>query len=138
MEKSQRIGIIICDRYRSCSGGKCLRALKERAGAFSIYRDSDVELAGYTSCGGCPGGNIEYAGEEMVKNGVAVIHSPPALSWVTRPARASITSSGSWKSATKCAWSSGTHPIPAKYHAIRTNGSGPGRRPSGNPGSPRR
>ena len=26
-----RIGIIICDRYRGCAGGKCLRALRERA-----------------------------------------------------------------------------------------------------------
>jgi hypothetical protein len=31
-------------------------------------------LVGYTSCGGCPGGNIEYAPEEMKKNGAEVIH----------------------------------------------------------------
>jgi predicted metal-binding protein len=33
-----------------------------------------VKLVGYTTCGGCPGGNIEYAPEEMKKNGVEVIH----------------------------------------------------------------
>jgi len=74
MENSVKIGIIICDRYKSCSGGKCFRSLRERKGAFSIYKNVNVEVAGFTSCGGCPGGNIEYAGEEMVKNGVTVIH----------------------------------------------------------------
>jgi predicted metal-binding protein len=29
---------------------------------------------GYPNCGGCPGGNIEYAPEEMKKNGADVIH----------------------------------------------------------------
>jgi predicted metal-binding protein len=75
LNKIIKIGIIICDRYRSCAGGKCLRALRNREGGFSIYKDTDIiELVGYTSCGGCPGGNIEYAPEEMKKNGVEVIH----------------------------------------------------------------
>ncbi len=29
---------------------------------------------GYTTCAGCPGGNVEYAPDEMAKNGVDVIH----------------------------------------------------------------
>ena len=69
-----RVGIIICDRYSTCAGGKCFRALRAREGAFSAYADRDVELVGFTTCGGCPGGNIEYAPEEMRKNGVDVIH----------------------------------------------------------------
>jgi len=69
-----RVGIIICDRYRSCAGGKCFRALRNREGAFDAYTGRDVELVGFASCGGCPGGNIEYAPEEMKKNGVEVIH----------------------------------------------------------------
>jgi len=73
MEKT-KIGIIICDRYKSCAGGKCFRAFQNREGAFDIYKNQDVEIAAYTSCGGCPGGNIEYAPEEMKKNGVSVIH----------------------------------------------------------------
>jgi len=73
MEKV-KIGIIICDRYRSCAGGKCFRSLKNREGAFSIYKNSEVELAVFTTCGGCPGGNIEYAPEEMKKNGVTQVH----------------------------------------------------------------
>ena len=75
MKKKTKIGIIICDRYRSCAGGKCFRALQNREGAFDIYgKDEDVELVGYTSCGGCPGGNIEYTPEELRKNGAEVIH----------------------------------------------------------------
>lgn len=70
-----KIGIVICDRYRSCSGGKCFRSMQNREGAFDIYSDEmSLEIAGYTSCGGCPGGNIEYAPEEMIKNGAEAIH----------------------------------------------------------------
>ncbi|MEJ2536467.1 MAG: CGGC domain-containing protein, partial [Calditrichia bacterium] len=32
MKKSVKIGIIICDRYRDCAGGKCFRSLKNREG----------------------------------------------------------------------------------------------------------
>ena len=74
MEEQVKIGIIICDRYRICAGGKCFRAIKEREGAFNIYKNKKIEVVGYTSCGGCPGGNIEYVPEEMKKNGVEVIH----------------------------------------------------------------
>ena len=74
MSAKVKIGIIICDRYKGCAGGKCFRALREREGAFSAYAGTDVELVGYTSCGGCPGGNIESAPEEMKKNGAQVVH----------------------------------------------------------------
>ena len=53
-----RIGIIICDRWRRCAGGKCLRAFEERQGGFSRYEGEDVQLVGYTTCDGCPGGNV--------------------------------------------------------------------------------
>lgn len=73
--KKTKIGIIICDRYRNCAGGKCFRALQKREGAFDVYdKVENVELVGYTTCGGCPGGNIEYAPEEMKKNGAEVVH----------------------------------------------------------------
>lgn len=70
----KKIGIIICDRWRRCAGGKCLSALHKREGAFSRYRGEEVELAGYTTCDGCPGGNVEYAPAEMKKNGVEAVH----------------------------------------------------------------
>ena len=74
MAKRTRVGIIICDRYHTCAGGKCFRALREREGAFAAYADEDVELVGFTTCGGCPGGNIEYAPDEMKRNGAEVVH----------------------------------------------------------------
>jgi predicted metal-binding protein len=54
--------------------GERLRALRQREGAFSIYRDCEVELVGFPGCGGCPGGNIEHAPAETIKNGAEVIH----------------------------------------------------------------
>jgi len=53
-----KLGIIICDRYRTCAGGKCLRALRNREGAFERYKGRDVELVGFATCNGCPGGNV--------------------------------------------------------------------------------
>jgi predicted metal-binding protein len=44
-----------------------LRSIRNREGAFSIYKEQGVEVVGYTSCGDCSGGNIEYAPEEMIK-----------------------------------------------------------------------
>lgn len=79
MEEKIQIGIIICDRYRSCAGGKCFRSLRNREGAFSRYRSVAVEVVGYTTCAGCPGGNVEYAVEEMKKNGAMVIHLATGL-----------------------------------------------------------
>jgi predicted metal-binding protein len=72
--KKIKVGIIICDRYKTCAGGKCFRAAANREGAFSIYKDMELEIAAFTTCGGCPGGNIEYAPEEMKKNGVTHVH----------------------------------------------------------------
>ncbi|MEN8249270.1 MAG: CGGC domain-containing protein [Bacteroidota bacterium] len=70
-----KVGIIICDRYKNCAGGKCFRSMQNREGAFDIYsKNEPLEIVGYTSCGGCPGGNIEYSPEEMVKNGAEAIH----------------------------------------------------------------
>ena len=72
--QKKKVGIIICDRYRTCAGGKCFKALKNREGAFSVYKGREVELVGYATCGGCPGGNVEYCVGEMKKNGVEVVH----------------------------------------------------------------
>ncbi len=56
---SMKIGIIICDRYHSCGGGKCFRAFHRREGAFDIYREDDnAEIVGFANCGDCPGATI--------------------------------------------------------------------------------
>ena len=112
----ETIGIIICDRYRMCAGGKCLRSLREREGAFSIYRGRDVELAGFTTCGGCPGGNVEHAPEEMQKNGVNVVHFATGFIVGYPPCpyiahfRDVIVARFGMKVVV------GTHPIPQKYY----------------------
>jgi predicted metal-binding protein len=115
MEKRKKIGIIICDRYRNCAGGKCFRALGKREGAFSIYQDIGVELVGYTSCGGCPGGNVEYAPEEMQKNGAEIIHLASGL--VVRYPPCPYLENFRDYIKTKFAMDVviGTHPIPQKY-----------------------
>ncbi len=117
-----KIGIVICDRYSSCAGGKCFRSAREREGGFSHYsRDEPLEVVGFVSCGGCPGGNIEYAPEEMIKNGAEAIHL----------------STGFVVGYPPCPWTNyfkdfietryevpvviGTHPIPEKYLKVHSN-----------------
>lgn len=76
----KRIGIIICARYKDCGGGKCFRALRGRHGGFARYAiDEAVEIVGYSSCGGCPGGNVEYVPAEFLKNGCNVVHLATGL-----------------------------------------------------------
>jgi len=76
----KKVGIIICARYRDCGGGKCFRALRERCGGFARYgADEPVEIVGYASCGGCPGGNVEYVPAEFLKNGCNVVHLATGL-----------------------------------------------------------
>lgn len=120
MGKITKIGIIICDRYRRCAGGKCLRAMKNREGAFSIYSDGELELAGYTSCDGCPGGNIEYAGDEMVKNGAEVIHFATGLVVGYPPCPYIKTFKSFLEKRYGIKVIVGTHPIPKKYLDLHT------------------
>ena len=114
----ETIGIIICDRYRMCAGGKCLRSLRNREGAFSIYRGGDVELAGYTTCGGCPGGNVEYAPEEMQKNGVKVVHFATGLIVGYPPCPYILHFRDFVIARYGMRVVMGTHPIPQKYYNV--------------------
>ncbi len=110
-----KLGIIICDRYRRCAGGKCFRALRQREGAFDIYAGEDVELVGYTTCDGCPGGNVEYAGEEMVKNGAEVVHLATGLVVGYPPCPYIRTFKEFLEARHGVRVVVGTHPIPKKY-----------------------
>jgi len=121
MSKNTKVGIIICDRYRRCAGGKCFRAMKNREGAFSRYAGEDVELVGYTSCDGCPGGNIEYTGEEMVKNGADVIHLATGLVVGYPPCPYIDTFKDFLETRFGIKVVVGTHPIPQKYLDMHTN-----------------
>lgn len=116
MENKVKIGIIICDRYKNCAGGKCFRAIKERAGAFDIYKDREVELVGYTTCGGCPGGNIEYAPEELKKNGAEVIHLATGMVVGYPPCPYIDHFKKFIETKYELRVVVGTHPIPEKYY----------------------
>jgi len=111
-----KIGIIICGRYQGCGGGKCFRAMRERRGAFAIYPPEEpVEIVGYSTCGGCPGGNVEYVPEEMKKNGAEVIHLATGF-LVGYPPCPSIRQFKAFiESAYGLPVVIGTHPIPQKY-----------------------
>ncbi len=112
----KKIGIIICARYQNCSGGKCFRALKERVGGFSIYsKDEEVEIVGYSYCGGCPGGNVEYVPEEMKKNGAEVIHLATGLVVGYPPCPRIRHFKEYIETRYKLPVVIGTHPIPLKY-----------------------
>jgi len=115
----KKIGIIICARYGNCGGGKCFRALRERRGAFSRYSaDEAVEIVGYATCGGCPGGNVEYVPEEMKKNGAEVIHLATGLVVGYPPCPRIRQFKAYIETACGLPVVIGTHPIPQKYMAV--------------------
>jgi predicted metal-binding protein len=120
MEKI-KIGIIICDRYKTCSGGKCFRSVVNREGSFSLYNDCEIEIAGFTTCGGCPGGNIEYAPEEMKKNGITHIHFATGflVGYPPCPYMEHFKNFIEEKYGMKVIY--GTHPIPQKYYLTHKN-----------------
>lgn len=114
----KKVGIILCHRYHTCAGGKCLRSLREREGGFARYAGEDVELVGYATCGGCPGGNVEYAPEEMKANGAEVVHLATGLVVGYPPCpyldffREFIPRKFGMEVVV------GTHPVPEKYHLV--------------------
>ena len=118
MKKIVKTGIIICDRYKTCAGGKCFRAAKCREGAFSRYKEQELEIVGFTTCGGCPGGNIEYAPEEMKKNGAEVIHLATGLVVGYPPCPHIKYFSEFIKTKYGIDVVVGTHPIPEKYNSV--------------------
>ncbi|MDF1575717.1 MAG: CGGC domain-containing protein [Bacteroidales bacterium] len=117
-----KVGIIICDRYSNCAGGKCFRAMRNREGAFAVYSKSEaLEIAGYTSCGGCPGGNIEYAPEEMIKIGAEAIHFATGFVVAYPPCPYISHFKNFIEDKYKIKVLVGTHPIPQKYYITHGN-----------------
>ncbi len=54
----KRILVVTCDNLRdkhciACM--KCFKALDNREGEFARYKGEEVQIAGWTTCGGCPG-----------------------------------------------------------------------------------
>ncbi len=70
-----KVGVMICERNRTCTGNKCFKSIIERDGAFARYaKDEPIEIVGWTACGGCPGERLESAPADMKKFGAEVIH----------------------------------------------------------------
>jgi len=112
----KKIGIIICGRYQTCGAGKCLRSLYAHEGAFKIYpKDEELQLVGFSYCGKCPGGNIEYVPEEMIKNGAEVIHLSTGFVVGYPPCPRIKQFKEFIESRYKVPVVVGTHPLPTKY-----------------------
>jgi predicted metal-binding protein len=95
--------------------------MQNREGAFSLYADTDVELVGYTTCDGCPGGNVEYTGEEMIKNGAQVIHLATGMLVGYPPCPYIDTFKNFLEKRYGVKVVIGTHPIPKKYLDLHTS-----------------
>jgi predicted metal-binding protein len=89
--------------------------MKNCEGAFSIYQPGEVELVGYTTCDGCPGGNVEYACDEMVKNGAEAVHLATGLVVGYPPCPYIETFVDFIQTKYDIDVVVGTHPIPEKY-----------------------
>jgi predicted metal-binding protein len=68
-----KIGVLICDRNRTCTGNKCFKAINERDGAFAKL-NGPIEVVGWMACGGCPGERLESAPTDMKRFGAEVIY----------------------------------------------------------------
>ena len=112
----KKIAIITCARYSDCGGGKCFRALRERRGGFSRYAaEEPVEIVGFSSCGGCPGGNVENVPAEFIKNGAQVVHLATGLVVGYPPCPHIREFKAFIESRYGLPVVVGTHPIPLKY-----------------------
>lgn len=89
-----------------------------------IYIDiqnADQEgLEKFGTCDGCPGGNVEYTGEEMVKNGAQVIHLATGLIVGYPPCPYIHTFKEFLERRNGVKVVIGTHPIPEKYLKMHT------------------
>ncbi|HDJ33997.1 MAG TPA: CGGC domain-containing protein [Bacteroidetes bacterium] len=115
----KKIGIIICHRWHTCGGGKCLRSMREHTGGFSLYPENEeLQLVGYSTCGGCPGGNVEYVPEEMIRNGAEVIHLATGLVVGYPPCPYIMQFKEFIETKYRIPVVLGTHPIPMKYFLV--------------------
>ncbi|MHA1971389.1 MAG: CGGC domain-containing protein [Candidatus Hodarchaeales archaeon] len=111
-----RIGIIICDRYKNCEGGKCFRSVRNHEGAFRSYpKEEIIEVVAYTTCGGCPGGNVEEIVGKMKKLGANAIHFATGLLAGYPPCPFIEDFEKYAKAKTDLPVVIGTHPMPTNY-----------------------
>jgi len=111
-----RIGIVICERYGTCSGGKCFRAVNNREGAFQRYlAEETLVVVGYTTCGGCPGGNVEQVVGDLKQYGAEAIHFATGVLAGYPPCKYLATLKKLAEEKTALPVIIGTHPMPTNY-----------------------
>ena len=68
-----KVGLIRCMQTEDmCPGSTDFIVMKEKKGAFEGV-ESEIEVIGVTTCGGCPGKKAVKRAEEMVKRGADTI-----------------------------------------------------------------
>ena len=70
-----KLGIIRCQQTEDyCPGTKCFQTVQSKQGAFAALNSSgDIELVGFTNCGGCPGKRVLARAELLLKKGANTI-----------------------------------------------------------------
>ena len=68
-----KLGIIRCQQTEDyCPGSGCFKVVRNKAGAFAAI-DEDIEIIGFTNCGGCPAKKSVLRARELVKRGADTI-----------------------------------------------------------------
>lgn len=68
-----KLGIIRCQQTEDfCPGNGCFKAVKHKKGAFEGTGE-DIEMIGFTNCGGCPGKKAILRAKLLVERGADTI-----------------------------------------------------------------
>ena len=74
-----KLGIIRCMQTEDfCPGTMDFKVIRERKGTFEDVTE-DIEIIGFTNCGGCPAKKAVLRARELVKRGADTIALPPAF-----------------------------------------------------------
>ena len=61
-----KIGVIVCNRNKTCGGNGCSKSTNESDGIFKGYTDEEtIEVVGWVARGGCPGKHLESASADI-------------------------------------------------------------------------
>jgi predicted metal-binding protein len=72
-EEIMKLGIIRCMQTEDyCPGTADFRVVKEKRDAFQEV-EGDIEIIGFTNCGGCPGKKAVLRARELVRRGADTI-----------------------------------------------------------------
>ena len=68
-----KVGLIRCLQTEDrCSGTRDFKAMRQKKGAFAKV-EGDIEIIGFSTCGGCPGKKAAARAAGMIKRGADTI-----------------------------------------------------------------